>query len=370
MELQVLQENLSNALLTAARFTSSRAQLPVLGNIFFNAKKTKLTLLATNLETSIAISLGAKVTEDGEITVPAKTITDVVNNLSSGSLNLKSEKEHLKIAMGSFSAKVLGMNGADFPKVPQALPKEGTLSLPKEALVEALSQTLFAVSVDEARPVLTGVLFVFAKDTLYLVATDGFRLSRKKIAVKIETKIEKAILPKNVLLEVLRLGEEEENLSLALKESENQVLFASGETVLSSRVLDGEFPEYEKIIPKGAEIKVRVDKEELLRAVKLASVFARDSANIVKFTLNKDSLGLSAESSQAGNQEDKIDVKVEGEVKNFEIAFNYRFLEEFLKSVKGEEILMEFSDANAPGVFLDPKDTDYLHLIMPVKVQG
>lgn len=368
MKLTVLQENLANALNIASRFTSSRAQLPVLENVLFSASKTRLKLSATNLETSAVINLGAQIEQEGEITIPARTVTEIILNLPSGPLELESDKEHLKIKAEGFSSKVLGMNSADFPKVPQAIEPDGALVLPREELLEALAQVLFAVSVDESRPILTGVLFVFGKDGLILVATDGFRLSQKKIALKGSGQVKKLVLPKNPLVEITRLEKETEEIKMSLRDKENQIIFGLGETVLSSRVLEGEFPDYEKIIPQSATLKVRTDKEELLRAVKLASVFARDSANIVKFKVEKEGLTLAAESPQAGNQETLIEAKVEGETP-LEIAFNYRFLEEFLKAAQGEEIQMEFKDSASPGVFTDPKDPDFLHLIMPVKIQ-
>ena len=161
-----------------------------------------------------------------------------------------------------------------------------------------------------------------------------------------------------MLLEVTRTREESESVLLDIKEKEKQVVFGLDNLILSSRVLEGEFPDYVKIIPKSSSIKVRADKEEFLRAVKLSSVFARDSANIVKIKIMKDSIKLSAESSQVGNQETVIDAKTEGEP--IEISFNYKFLEDFLRVVEGEEVVMEFNNASSPGVFTDPKDTNFL----------
>lgn len=319
----------------------------------------------------MAINLGAQVKEEGEITIPAKVITEIITNLTAGPLTLESDKEHLKITSQNFSSKVLGMNSADFPKIPETIDSTKATTLPKVAIMEALSQVIFSVSGDESRPILTGVLLLFSKSGLSLVATDGFRLSQKKIGFNGEVEAKKVVLPKNTLMEVLRLGEEIEEIKFQLKETENQAVFAIGEAILSSRVLDGEFPDFEKIIPKFSSVKVKTDKEELLRAVRLASVFARDSANIVKIKLEKDSVKVSAESSQAGNQEMMVEARVEGEkIKDFEIAFNYKFLEDLLRVIKGEEVQMDFTDINAPGVFTDPKDANYLHLIMPVKVQG
>lgn len=368
MDLEVLQENLSKALSITSRFVASRAQLPVLANILLAASKTKLTLSATNLETSASISLGSKIKEDGELTIPAKNLFEIVSNLTQGNIHLISEKESLKITGAGFIGKIAGMNSSDFPKVPQTVKKEESIDLSKTEFLNALPQVSFAASSDEARPVLTGILFILSKKSLSLVATDGFRLSRKIIAVEGYGKEIKTVIPKNILLEVSREGEENENVLLSIKDKEKQVVFGLDNLILSSRVLEGEFPDFEKIIPKSLSVKVRVDKEELLRAVKLSSVFARDSANIVKIKTMKDSVKLSAESSQVGNQETVIDAKIEGEP--IEISFNYKFLEDFLRSVVGEEIAMEFNNASSPGVFTDPKDINFLHLIMPVKIQA
>ena len=376
MKLQVLQENLNKALSFASRFASPKAQLPVLGNILLSAKKTKLLVSATNLEVSISIALGAQIKAEGDLTIPARTIVDLVSNLPSLTVNLESEKEHLEISCSGFSSRLSGMNAADFPSVPSSVGKDKGIALPKDAFLESLAQVSFCASTDETRPIITGVLFIFEKGFLYLVATDGFRLSQKKIKIDAAVKIKKLVLPKTALLELPRIAEDQEDLLFCFKEKENQILFEVGNIILSSRILEGEFPPYDKIIPKETSIKIRVDKEEFLRAVKLAAVFARDSANVVKIVVGKDYLQLSAESSNSGSQKTKIEASVDSsfakatEDEAFEIAFNYRFLEDFLKAVKGEEVNLGFSNANTPGVFTDPKDPDYLHLIMPVKIQG
>ncbi len=363
MKLQVLQENLARGLTIASRFVSPKAQLPILANTLLSAKKNKLTLLATNLETSVAIGVGAKVDKEGEVAVPARTITDLVTNLSPGQLSLSVTKEQLEIAKEDFSSKVAGINASDFPKIPQDVGKTA-VALPKD-FKEALSKLIFAASVDETRPVLTGILFIF-DSTLSLVATDGFRLSKVDIKTKSSQKKAQIILPKNTLAELSRLVGEEA-IKMQIKGSENQVVFGVDKIVLSSRVIEGSFPDWQKIIPKSSSLKVLVDREELARAVKLASVFARESANIVKLLVGKKGIEVTASSQRSGQQRTKVDAKVEGE--GIEISYNYRFIEEFLNSVDGEEISMEFNDSKSPGVFTDPKNKNYLHLIMPVRVQ-
>lgn len=375
MKLQVLQENLNKAIGIASRFTSNRAQLPILGNILLTASKSKLTVSSTNLEISVSMSVGSKIEKEGEISVPSRVLTELVANLPRETLTLEAEKEQLKISSSAFSSNILGMNTSDFPKVPSHVNKEKGMVLPKEEFSKALSKVLFASSIDETRPILTGVLFILDKGSLTLVATDGFRLSFNKIQIPGVKQVSKMVLPKNVLSEVGRV-DEGEDIVLELQEKEKQIVFGSGDTILSSRLLEGEFPDFEKIIPKTSVYKISVDKEDLLRSVKLSAPFARDNANIVKIKILKDSIKLFAESSQAGNQETKVEAKVDptppeaSRGEGFEIAFNYKFLEDFLGSVAGEEVKMEFSGVDKPGVFTDPIDSNYLHLIMPVKIQG
>lgn len=365
MNLQVLQENLAKAVTIASRFSSTRAQLPVLANILLSAKANKLIVAATNLETSISLSLGAKVQKEGEITVPAKTLTDLISNLNPGPLTLISEKEQLLIEVGGFSSNLMGVNSADYPKIPQTIDKvDWTLS--EDLLSATLSQTLFAASLDETRPILTGMLFIFEKNKLSVVTTDGFRLSYKQNKIEYEGETRKFVLPRSILVEISHLLTEAGKLSLVYNEKENQVLFALESGIFSSRVLQGEYPDFAKIIPQSSRIKVNVDRVDFLKAVKLASVFARDAANVVKLAVKKDSLLLLAESQKSGSQKNKIAAKVEGG--ELDIAFNYHYLEEFLLSVKGESVEIELNEAGAPGKFTDPADKNYFHLVMPVKI--
>lgn len=371
MKLTVLQESLSKAVTQASRFASTRSQLPILGNILLKATKTKLTISSTNLEISVLTQIGAKIEEDGEISIPSKVISELVNNLPKEQVKLESEKEQLKITTSGFSSKILGIDATDFPKIPGTLAKP--FSLPKKEILESLSQVVFATSTDETRPVLTGVLVILGKGSVTLVATDGFRLSQKKVVLssqKNEPSGQRIVIPKGVLGEIGRSIEEVDEVDLEIQEKEKQVIFGLGDVVLSSRLLEGEYPDFEKIIPKSSTISVRLDKEEFLRSVKLASIFAREAANIVKLKLFKDSVKVLAESGSSGSQETDVEAKTEGDIKDFEIAFNYRFLEEFLHSVTGDEVKMEFTTMDKAGVFTDSSDKNYLHLIMPVRTQN
>jgi len=365
VKLQVLQEELSKALSLANRFASAKAQLPVLGNILLSAKKSKLLISSTNLEISINIAIGAKIEAEGDITIPAKVITDIVTNLNPEQINLVSKEENLNITNSEFESTVSGMNALDFPAIPKRMERVD-LSIPKDELARALSLVLFAVSSDETRPILTGVLFICKKGELTLVATDGYRLSHVVLKNSSIIKTFKFILPKAVLGELTRLPSDGD-IEFFFDETNNQAVFKSENIILSSRVLEGEFPEYQKIIPKEFILKISADKEDLIQAVKLASVFARDSANIVKMNIKSGKLEFNTESQLSGKQKTRIEAKIDGE--DLEIAFNYRFLEEILQVIEGEDVSMEFSGSSSPAVFTYPKDDNFLHIIMPVKLQ-
>lgn len=370
MKLQVLQENLNKAVGVTARFADSRAQLPILGNVLISAKKSKVFVSSTNLEISACVRIGAKVENEGEISVPAKVISELVLNLPKDTIELESEKEQLKVVTQSFSSTILGMNSSDFPPVPNSVNEKNTISLSEKNIAESLSKVIFSTSSDETRPILTGVLFILENGSLTLVATDGYRLSKKTILLKDYKGGKKSVvIPKGILAEVERGFAGGDGVLFDLEETDKQVIFGLDDTILTSRLLEGEFPDFEKIIPKGSNIKITLDKEEFLRAVKLASIFARESANVVKVKALKDSIKVFAESGAAGSQETKVDAKIEkGGNEDFEIAFNFRFLEDFLHSVSGEEVLMEFTNSTSAGVFKDTLDQQFLHLIMPVKV--
>ena len=372
MKFTIFQKKFSEGLSIALRFTTSKAQLPVLGNICLNVKEGKLFLSSTNLEMSVLLSTVVKDSVDGSITVPAKLLYEVVSNLGSDTVEVESEKEQMLIKSGNFSSRLSGMNASDFPAVPESVSKE-SLNINSKTLTSTLPKILFSVSLDETRPTLTGVLIEISKDNITFVATDGFRLSKKILPQKTGNEV-KMILPKGIVMELGKLAKGE-NILLDLKKEDSQVVFQTDSIFLSSRVIEGDFPDYEKIIPKSHNIKINVGRGDLMQAVKLASVFARDSSNIVKFAVGKNSLKLLAESSQSGSQENSIDVKVEvedkevfGEKGEFVIAFNYKYLEDFVNSVEGDSVDILFTDPNSPGVFLDSGDKDYLHLIMPVRI--
>lgn len=373
MKLTVLQENLHKGLSVASRFVSSRAQLPVLSNLLLTTEKGRLKISATNLETGVVLRIGASVEEEGAVTIPSRILAEYVASLPAGKLELAVKGAQLKITGGSSKADFTGLPAGEFPDMPKA-DEKNSLTFAGDQLRETVTQVAFAAAADEGRPVLTGVLFVLKDGELQVVATDGYRLSLKKIKADKEL-IDREELKKGLLLPARTLGEvarltgegAEGVIRLSITPETNQVVFGLEEATVISRLIEGEFPEFEKIIPPRGPGKVEMDKEELTRAVKTAAILARESANIIRLKPEKNSVLISSGSSQSGSNETKVEAKVEGVSEG--IAFNSRYLLDYLGAVDADRIVLEMSTALSPGVFTTDKDASYLHIIMPVRVQ-
>ncbi len=366
MKAIVLRNELSKILSIATRFTSTRSQLPILENSVIKTSKNKIYVMATNLENSFCGSIAAKISKEGDIAVPARNFSEILLNLAYETVALESRNETLLVTSNAFYANLAGMNTSDFPSIPEKIGRD-VKKINFEKFSDMLGKVLFSVSRDETRPILTGVLFVFQGDSLLLVSSDGFRLSSVKFLLGEKVKPCKFIVPRNILAEISRFRDVEEMLDFEYRSGDNQVLFGFDGNIFSSRLIEGDFPDFEKIVPKSYNVKAIVSKEDLLRAIKLASVFARDSANTVKLKVLDEGIGLSSESSRSGSQNIKIDAKVEGG--EVEITYNYRFIEDFLNVVDGDEVIMEFTDSISPGVFRDGQSNNFYHIIMPVKTQ-
>jgi len=374
MLFQVLQEDLIKSVNSSIRFIAARPTLPILSNFQLIAKGSTLHIQATNLEMSIADKIGASVEEEGVITIPAKIFHEIVSNLPKGKLKFEVIKEELKIEASDWKGKIPTSPSNDFPKIPDSIDEKKSFTLNKEDLAKNLSKILFSASLDETRPVLAGVLFIFTKSqakdpsTLTFVASDGYRLSKKTIKLDKDIQSKNLIIPRPAIAEIIKQSTESSAITFEVKEDDNQIVVKIGDAYLSSRLIDGNFPEFEKIIPVRWDTKVNVDKNDLGRGVKLASVFARDSGNIIKMAIAQNNIELKSEGTKVGNQTGKIEAKVDGSP--LEISFNYKFIEEFLNVVEGDSVEIKLTDQVSPAIFADPLNPDFLHLIMPVVTQN
>ena len=379
MKLDLLQENLNHGLSLVTRILSNKPSMPILSNVLLQAKDSKLTLTASNLETSIITSIGAKISQEGEFTLPGKTLAEIISSLSAEKVTLELNEGSIDVKSTSFSAKINGIPEAEYPKIASPTKNdENLLEIDKGEFIKAVSQVNFSTAQDEGRAVLTGVLFSFSKDGLTLAATDGFRLSVVRLAKVTKTKGDESsfIIPAKSLVEVSRIlsektAEEKTNtIKIYLLEGSNQVVFDLGETEIYSRLIAGTFPQFEKIIPTNSNIKLSLSAQEFSKAIRLASIFARESANIVKLKIENCKLKISANAPQVGENESDVEAKIEGGAEDFSIAFNFHYLLDYLSCLSGLEITVEFSGPTAPGVFHSVSDKDFLHIIMPVRVQG
>ena len=378
MELEILQENLNRGLGVVTRVLTSRPQMAILSNILLKAQTGRLEIIASNLETTIITTVGAKVEKAGEFTVPGRTFAELCAGLSAEKLTLVSSEGSMSISGGKFKGKMAGTPAAEFPKVVADDSAGVVIGLEKKDFQRGVGRTVIASATDESRAVLTGVLFSLAEGLLTMAATDGFRLSVEKIKAKGPARELKFIVPAKALTEVNRLLEESGDFKLTYLEDSGQVVFDLGEKKIFTRLISGNFPDFEKIIPANSTVQLTTTTEELSKAIKLASIFARDSANIVKLKIAPRSSGtqnsklkISANAPEVGENESEIDVTMEkGGDEEFAVAFNYRYLLDLFAAVGNTEISIEFNGPLAAGVFRLPKDSNFLHIIMPVRVQG
>ncbi len=366
MNIHVLQENLLKGLTRVTRIVPARPQLPVLQNIKLTASKDGLEISATNMETTETVWVGSKVEKPGETCVSARVFSELVASLPSETVHVVQKEETLYVTCGKFEAELPTVSAGEFPPHPAFSSKEAG-STDKEKLSAALSSVLFAAATDEGRPVLTGIKVVEEGEETLFVATDGYRLSLRRVALAIK-KLTGAIIPARALSEVVKLGseEKEEKEIFVGHAGENQAGFAVGDTTLLTRLIDGEYPNFERIIPKTFTTRALIEKEPFLQAVRSAAIFARDNANIVRMSLDKQKIIVSANAAQVGTNSIELSAKIDGD--GGEIAFNSRFLLDFLTNFPGEEFLFEMTGALNSGVFKPVKDESYLHIIMPVRV--
>lgn len=368
MKISILQTHLLSALSTVGRIISPRSQLPILQNVLLETKENVLIVAGTNTETSIVTKNSAKIEKEGGACVPAKLLIEFVTTLPEGVIEMSVKDGALVMKSNGFEATIPCVSKEEFPPLPKQDKTKGA-EIPKETFVQALESVLFAAASDEGRPILTGVKIQKAGAETLFVATDGYRLSLKRVGLSMDENVDITI-PARTLLEVVRVGQgNKEDKNIMLKKIDNaQLGFVIGETEVYTRVLDGEYPNFEKILPKKYTTKTVLDKEKFLQAVKSTSIFARDNANIIKFTIGDGELTISANTPQVGQNKVTLEADVDGE--GGEIAFNSRFVLDFLSHFQEEKLQFEMTGSLNPGVFRSTTDDSFLHIIMPVRTTG
>lgn len=360
MKLHVTQENLSKALNSVARVASTRGTLPILSNVLLKTVNNRLSIAATNLDIAITHFIGSKVADEGAITVPARLMQDFVSSLPSGVIELKLDDNKLHITTDKYASTINGITAEDFPVMP-AITKGQEWTIDGKILKHGLQQVIVAASNDEARPVLTGVYFHSFEGSLYLVATDSYRLAEKKLMpVKEDVQL---LIPASAMQDLLRILSDREE-PLEVTHDDQQVLFRAGDVELVTRLIDGKYPDYRKLIPATFAVQASLKRSELANITKVSSLFARESAGSVTINVESDQVSIRSIASQLGENTSSANATVKGEGS---ITLNSRYLLDGLGALSGEEVAFSFNGKLEPSILRDPAADDYLHVIMPLK---
>lgn len=324
-----------------------------------------MRITTTSTESTESTWVGARVDSDGGLCVPARLLTELVATLPTGAVSLSATEGRLVISCGNSTATIPGVPTSEFPPIP-ALKQTNATTIPRDGLGGALALVLYAAATDEGRPMLTGVKMRSEEDSVLLAATDGYRLSVKRMGLRLKQDVN-MVVPARALGEVARVALEEKDVQSVFfsQQEEHQVVFQVGDTQVVTRTIDGEYPGFDKIIPKSFTTRVHLEKDALARAVKSAAVFARDNANIVRWVIEGQKVIVSAATAALGENKVELDAQVDGE--GGEIAFNSRFLLEFLGNYPEDELLFEMTGALNPGAFRPVKDDSFVHIIMPIR---
>jgi DNA polymerase-3 subunit beta len=373
MKVTVLQENLAHGLSIVSRAVSPRSTLPVLSNVLIASDEGRLRLSATNLELGITCWIGAKIEEEGSTTVPARTFVDLVATLPQEqvSLNLATATQTLNVRCGASNTDIKCIDAQEFPPLP-VREMEGAILLNVADFKDMISQVVFAASVDEARPVLMGVLVTAEKDTITMAAADGFRLSvRKGTLSQPALQPVTAIIPARALGELARVASDgNEIISMVMPKGRGQVVFRMKEVEVVSQLIDGTFPDYQQIIPRSYKSRTILSTPALLKACKQAEIFAREGSNVARLDIKSAGdlepgvVEISAQSEETGSNETVIAATIDGV--GLLIAFNVKYMREVLEVIKSPNVALETSASNAPGVIRPVGDDNFLHVIMPM----
>lgn len=376
MKVSCLQENLAKGLSIVGRAVSTRSTLPVLGNILLAAEGGRLKLAATNLEMGITCWIGAQVEEEGAVTVPARTLVDLVNSLPQEHVDLalivRTQTLHLQCARTQANLK--GIDAHEFPILPSADTPGQVIMVSAQELREAVAQTVFAAATEDTRPILTGVQARFQGRQVTFAAADGYRLAVRTAALDQEMDAPlTVIIPGRALNELLRIaGDQSEPVTIKLPTGRNQVLFHMANVDLVSQLVEGNFPDYQQIIPKSHLTRTVMSVAEFRKACKTSDIFARESAHTARLKIVPGSdltpghLTLIATSAETGDNVAELDALVEGQP--IEIAFNVRYIMDVLNVLEDSQVALETTNPNSPGRLVPVGRDDSQYVVMPMHI--
>ena len=362
MKFKINKETLLSGIQTVQNIITSKTALPVLSNILIETQSGKLKLTATDLDIGISCVIPVDIGEPGAITIPAKRLSDIIKELPEGEIDVTTKKNNLVIIESvNCQFKILGLAPEEFPKLPEFKDCQ-VINLEQSALKRIFNLTSFAVSADEARYVLNGLLFCFHKNALTVVATDGKRLAiyEEKLQQGADQEL-KIIIPIKTVQELNRNLQDSGVVSLVL--GHNQALFDLGRVVIISRLIEGEFPDYKQVIPAVSDNKMKVAREDFLLAVRRAALLSTPDYQAVKLEVFKDKLVISKSTPDVGESFEEVGVEYKG--KEMVIGFNPHYLIDLLKNLQEEQITLELIDTEKPGVV---RTQGYTYIVLPMRL--
>lgn len=362
MKLQVTQANLNKALGSVARVANTRNTLPILANVLIKTDNNRLSIAATNLDIAITHYIGSKIEKEGAITVPARLMQDFVSNLPEGVINLELEDNKLHINTDQYKSTINGVGAEDFPVMP-AIESGVNWKTPTKDFKKSLSQVVFAASSDDSRPVLTGVYFHAEDGKAVVAATDSYRLAEKGLG---KTKSElNFLLPASAAQDLLRIIDDEDE-QVKIIHDDQQVRFESGDTTLVARLIEGNYPPYQKLIPAKFSTVAKLKKSDFANITKVSSLFARESAGSITINASKEDsqVSINAVASQLGENVASAAAAVSADG---EVTLNSRYLIDALGAFSSEEIEFCFNGKLEPCILRSATEPGYVHLIMPLR---
>lgn len=374
MKVSCLQDNLNKGLSIVGRAVATRSTLPITQNVLIQTDEQRLKLAATNLEIAITCWVGARIEEEGAITVPARLLTEFVSSLPNERIDIALKHRTLHLQCLRSEARINGLDAQDFPPIPRITDGIAT-KIVAESLAEGIEQVAFAAATEESRPVLTGVHMEFDSDRLTMAAADGFRLGVHYTSLVTPVKEKGAVIvPARALNELRRfLSDEEEQVEITINQQKTQIMFKLKNIEMVSQLIQGNFPNYAQLIPQSYTTRVVMDAAEFTQAIKRASIFARDGSGIIRFEVTPGAaatpgkMKISSRAEEVGDNVNELDVRVDGDP--IKIAFNARYLSDVLSVIEEKQVALETTTSSSPGVIRPVGNDKYVHIIMPMFVQ-
>ncbi len=367
MKFTCLKENLIKGLNVVSRISSKNISLPILNNILVSTTSEGIELTGTNLEIGVKVRIRGKSDEKGQTTVPARVLTSFINYLPEDKIEFELKEADLNIACQKWKTKLKTQPAEDYPLIPE-VENKSSFKIKAHKFAQALNQTIFAAVNNESRPELSGGYFVFKDNILTMVATDSYRLAERKVEIESDIKSEKKIIVPiktlQELLKVLQDSEGEKNVEVCFEE--NQIKFVVENVEITSRLIDGEYPDYKQIIPDGFKTRVKFNKKQVINAVKASSLFSKSGINDVSFKCSEpDKFIINSVNNQVGENTIEIDSEVNGE--EVTIVFNHHYVSEGMMNMNENKLVFELNGGTSPAILKAEDGEDYLYLVMPIR---